>query len=206
MPAAVKTGFEMAANDPPEIVTLPNNGGYIVVSPAEIVAAAPPPLASISARVAADWVNSEGMKRAKAAADAIAAKAGRGMPLPQAIRESGVSLPPPAPVAARRMQIVTAENPVPPAVQALFLLGQGKARSVPAPDDRGFVVVKVDKIVPGNALLQPSLIARMQTDLQQATSDAYAQQFVAAAGKYLEIERHPEAIAAAKKRIITPTN
>lgn len=204
--AVVKAGFEMASNDPPEVVSLPNNAGYVVVSPADIVAAAPPPLASIRQRVVADWVKSEGMKRAKAAADAIASKVARGMPLPQAIRESGVSLPPPAPVAARRMQIVTAENPVPPAVQALFLLGEGKARSVPAPNDRGFVVVKVDKIIPGNALLQPSLIARMQTDLQQATADAYAQQFVAAAGKYLEVERHPEAIAAAKKRIVSPTN
>ena len=204
--AAVKAGFEMAANDPPELVSLPDDAGYLLVSPAEIVAAAPPPLASILTRVTADWVTSEGMKRAKAAADAIAAKAGRGMPLPQAIKESGVSLPPPAPVAARRMQIVTSENPVPPAVQALFLLGQGKARSVPAPNDRGFVVVKVDKIVPGNALLQPSLIARMQTDLQGATSDAYAEQFVAAAGKYLGLERHPDAIAAARKRMFAPAN
>jgi peptidyl-prolyl cis-trans isomerase D len=196
----------MAANDPPEVVTLPNNGGYVVVSPAEIVPAAPPPLASIRARVAADWVKAEGMKRAKVAADAIAAKAGRGTPLAQAIRESGASLPPPAPVAARRMQIATAKDPVPPAVQALFLLGQGKARSVPAPNDRGFVVVKVDKIIPGNALLQPNLIAQMQTELQGATSDAYAQQFIAAAGKFLDLERHPEAIAAAKRRITTPAN
>ena len=203
---SVRAGFEMAANDPPEIVTLPGNSGYIIVSPAEIVPAAPPPLASIRARVAADWVKSEGLKRAKATADAIAAKAGKGVPLAQAIRESGVSLPPAAPVAARRMQVATAETPVPPAVQALFLLGKGKARTVPAPDDRGFVVVKVEKIIPGNALLQPSLIARMQTDLQGATSDAYAQQFIAAAGKYLKLERHPEAIAAAKKRIITPSN
>ena len=203
---AVRAGFEMAANDQPEIVTLPNDTGYIVVSPTEIVPAAPPALASIRARVAADWVKSEGMKRAKATADAIAAKAGKGVPLAQAVRESGVSLPPAAPVAARRMQIATAETPVPPAVQALFLLGQGKARTVPAPGDRGFVVVKVEKIIPGNALLQPSLIARMQTDLQGATSDAYAQQFIAAAGKYLKLERHPDAIAAAKKRIITPTN
>jgi peptidyl-prolyl cis-trans isomerase D len=204
--ASVRAGFEMAANDPPEIVTLPNDTGYIVVSPAEIVPAAPPPLASIRARVAADWVRAEGMKRAKATADAIAAKAGKGIPLVQAIRESGTSLPPAAPVAARRMQIATAEGPVPAAVQALFLLGQGKAQTVPAPNDRGFIVVKVDKIIPGNAMLQPSLIARMQTDLQAATSDAYAQQFVAAAGKYLKLERHPEAIAAAKKRLATPAN
>ena len=33
---AVKAGFEMAANDPPEIVTLANNAGYVVVSPADV--------------------------------------------------------------------------------------------------------------------------------------------------------------------------
>ena len=204
--AAVTAGFQMAPNDPPEIVTLAGGAGYVLVSPAEIIAAAPPPLESIRERVAADWTRSEGMKRAKAAGDAIAAKASRGTPLPQAIRESGVSLPPPAPVAARRIQIITAENPVPPAVQTLFLLGPGKARTVPAPNDRGFVVVKVDKIVPGNALLQPSLITQTRNDLQSPTSDAYAEQFIAAAAKYLKLERHPEAIAAAKQRITASAN
>ena len=77
---------------------------------------------------------------------------------------------------------------------------------MPAPNDRGFVVVKVDKIVPGNALLQPSLITQTRNDLQAPTSDAYAEQFLTAAATYLKLERHPEAIAAAKQRITASAN
>ena len=203
---AVKTGFEVAPNDPPDIVALPDNGGYVMVAPADIVPAAPPPLASIRDRVAADWVAREALRRAKAAADAIVAKVNRGVPLAQAMREAGVSLPPTRPVAARRMQIATAEGPVPPALRTLFFLNEGKARAVADPNGRGFVVVKVDKIVPGNAALQPSLIARMQTDLQGALADAYAQQFIAAAGRSLGVERNEKAIAEARKRILSGTN
>ena len=203
---AVKAGFEIAAGDPPEIVALPDEAGYVMVAPGDVVPAAPPPLASIRDRVAADWVTREALRRAKAAADSIVAKVGRGVPLAQAMRETGANLPPTRPIAARRMQIATSEGPVPPALQALFFLTEGKARVVADPGGRGFVVVKVNKIVPGNAALQPSLIARMQSDLQGATADAYAQQFIAAAGRALGIERNEKAIAEARKRITAGTN
>jgi peptidyl-prolyl cis-trans isomerase D len=202
----VKTAFEIAAGDPPEIVALPNDAGYVMVAPGEVVPAAPPPLASIRDRVAADWVTREAVRRAKAAADSIVAKVGRGVPLAQAMRETGANLPPTRPVAARRMQIATAEGPVPPALRTLFFLTEGKAKAVADPRGRGFLVVKVDKIVPGNAALQPSLISRMQSDLQAAISDAYAQQFIAAAGRSLGIERNEKAIAEARKRITAGTN
>ena len=204
--SVVKAGFEIAANDPPEIVALSNEGGYVMVAAGDVVPAAPPPLASIRDRVAADWVMREALRRAKAASDAIVAKVGRGVPLAQAIRESGANLPPTRPIAARRMQIATAEGPVPPALQALFFLNEGKARAVADPSGRGFLIVKVDKVIPGNAALQPSLIARMQSDLQAAMADAYAQQFVAAAGRSLGIERNEKAIAEARKRITSGTN
>ena len=45
---------------------------------------------------------------------------------------------------------------VPPPVRMLFTLGPGKSRMVADPQGRGFFVVKVNKIVPGNALLQPA--------------------------------------------------
>ena len=48
---AVKTGFDIAANDPPEIVNLPGDQGYALVSPAEVVPSAPAPLASMTDRV-----------------------------------------------------------------------------------------------------------------------------------------------------------
>jgi peptidyl-prolyl cis-trans isomerase D len=197
----IKTGFEIAANDPPEIVELPSDQGYAMVSPAEIIPAAPAPLASIRERVANEWIDGQAAQRAKAVADAIAAKASRGISLAQAIKEANAPLPPVRPIAARRIQIATAKGPVPPAMQMLFTLTQGKAKIAPDTQGRALFVVKVDKIVPGNALLQPNLINQMQTELQQTASDDYARQFVAAVREYLKVKRNESSIQALKTRL-----
>jgi peptidyl-prolyl cis-trans isomerase D len=197
---AIKAGFEIAPNDPPEIVTLPNNQGYALVAPAKVVPAAPAPLASIREQVAKDWINSQATARAAAAASAITTKTAQ-MPLAQAVRESGVALPAIRPVAARRIQIATAQGEVPPALRMLFTLAQGKSRMVADPQGRGFFVVKVNKITPGNALLQPGLISQMQNELQAAVSQDYAQQFLAAARKGMGLKRNDSAIAAMKARL-----
>ena len=106
------------------------------------------------------------------------------------------------PVAARRIQIAEASGKVPPPLRLLFTLAAGKSRMVAAdPQGRGFFVVKVDKIVPGNALLQPALISQMQNELQQAAAQDYAQQFVAAIRAEVKVKRNESAIEAVKKRI-----
>ena len=199
----IKTGFEIAANDPPEIVELPNDQGYAMVSPAQIVPAAPAPLANIRERVTNEWIDSQAAQRAKAVADAIVAKASRGVPLAQAVKEANAPLPPIRPIAARRIQIATAKSPVPPVMQMLFTLAQGKVKIAPDTEGRGLFVVKVNKIVPGNAMLQPNLISQMQTELQQTASDDYAREFVAAVREDLKVKRNEAAIQALKKRLTT---
>jgi peptidyl-prolyl cis-trans isomerase D len=201
--AALKTGFEIAANDPPEVVSLGGDQGYVMVSPQQVVAAAPAPLASIHDRVAADWVNDQALKRAKAAADAIAAKAAQGASLADAVKQAGIALPPVVPLAARRIQIAQAQGQVPPPLKLLFTLEQGKARVGPVPQGKGFYVVKVNKIVPGNATLQPALIARMQNELQQALADDYARQFLAAVRTDMKAKRNESAIATLKARLVS---
>jgi peptidyl-prolyl cis-trans isomerase D len=198
---AIKTGFEIAQSDPPEIVSLGNDKGYAVVSPAEVVSAAPAPLASIREQVARDWINAQALVRARAAASAITAKALKGVPLAEAVKGAGVPLPAVQPVGARRIQITTATGPIPAGLRTLFTLAQGKSEMVADEQGRGFAVVKVTKIVPGNALLQPGLISRMQNELQQPVSDDYARQFLAAARSQLKLERNEAAIAAMKARL-----
>jgi peptidyl-prolyl cis-trans isomerase D len=198
---ALKTGFEIAPNDPPEIVSLPNDQGYVLVSPAEVRSAAPAPLAGIRDRVAADWINSESQKRARAAADAIAAKVARGAPLDQALKEQRVALPAVRQINARRIQIATATEPVPPALQAMFSILEGKSRMVPDPKAGAFFIVRVTKVTPGNALLQPGLISRMQNELQQATADDYASQLMSAIRAEMKVRRNESAIAAEKQRL-----
>jgi peptidyl-prolyl cis-trans isomerase D len=200
---AIKAGFEIAPNDPPEIIELPNGQGYALVSPAQVVPAAPAPLAGIRDRVAADWINAQALSRARAAAQAIAARASGGTPLAEAARASGTALPAVRPLAARRIEIATAQGGVPPPMRALFTLAQGKSQMVPDPQGRGFFVVKVNKIVPGNAMFQPALISRMQNELQQAVASDYAAQFVAAVREDTEARRNETAVQAMKQRMLT---
>ena len=198
---ALKAGFEIAPNDQPEIVTLGGDSGYALVAPATVVPAAPAPLASIRDRVVRDWVTVQAAARAKAAAQAIAAKVEKGMTLAEAIKQAGVPLPAPQPLAARRLQIATATAPVPPPLQMLFSLAEGKSRMVSDAEGRGFYVVKVNKVIPGNAMLQPSLISRMQTELKAGLSEDYARQFLQALRHEMKVERNEKAIAASQVRL-----
>lgn len=199
----LKTGFQIAPNDPPEIVMLPNNEGYAMVSPGQVVPAAPAPLDKVKDQVANDWINAKAMDRAKAVATQVEAKVERGMPLAQAMKESGAPLPAVQPLAARRIQIASAQGQIPAPLKMLFTLGQGKSRMFPDPQGRGFFIVKVDKITPGNATLQPSLIGQMQSELSQGMSEDYAHEFLAAMRQELGEKRNESAIQAMKTRLAT---
>ena len=203
MAPAVKTGFDIAPNDPPELVSLGADQGYVLVSPAQVVPAAPAPLASIRDQVAADWLNDQASKRARAAATSIAAKASKGASLADAVKQAGIALPAVQPIAGRRIQLANLKGQIPAPLQLLFTLGQGKSSTAPDPGGRGFYVVKVNKIVPGNALLQPALIAQMQGELQQSSGPDYARQFLAAVRANMKAKRNESAIQTTKARLVS---
>jgi peptidyl-prolyl cis-trans isomerase D len=198
---ALKTGFELTADDEPVVETLPNSSGYVLVAPARIIAAAPAPLSAIRARVAEDWIAGQASDRAKAIAGAIALKASRGVPLAKAVAEAGKLLPPVRQVGARRIEISQMGAEVPAPLRMLFTLGPGKSRMLADPQQRGFSIVKVNKIMPGNALSQPGLIGRVQSEFREAVGNEYASQFLTAIRQAVGARRNEKAIAAAKKRI-----
>jgi len=203
---ALKTGFEIAPSDPPEIVTLSDKQGYAMVSPGQIAPAAPAPLASVHDQVANDWIADRALTRARAAAAQIQSKVAHGTPLDQAIKESGVSLPPAKTLKARRIQIAMAQGPVPAPLKLLFTLGQGKSQMVAEEQGRGFYVVKVDKITPGNPVLQPTLIGQMQNELQQAAEEDYAREFLADMRNALGTKRNESAIQALRTKMLSGGN
>nr|NUR36696.1 hypothetical protein [Sphingomonas sp.] len=190
-------------NDPPEIVTLPNNAGYAVVSPGQVTPAAPAPLAAIRAQVANDWINDQAMQRARAAATQIAAKATGNVSLADAIKAVGVNLPAARPIAARRIQITDQQGNTPPALKILFSTGAGSSRMAPNPQGGGFFVVKVDKIIPGNAMAQPTLIGQVTSQLSQAASQDYAQEFLADLKRDMKAKRNESAIEAFRARLLS---
>ncbi|HEY8593600.1 MAG TPA: peptidyl-prolyl cis-trans isomerase [Sphingomicrobium sp.] len=202
---ALKAAFEIASGDPPEIVSLGADRGYAMAAPDRIVPAAAAPIAEVRDRVRADWIANKAAERARVAAKQIEAKVARGMPLAQAVKESGVSLPAVEQLAARRIQIANAQGEVPPAMRMLFTLGQGKSRMFADPQGRGFVIVKVNKITPGNAVAQPELISQMQGEMSQGLAQDYAREFLAAMRKQVGVKRNESAIEALRKRLVSGT-
>ena len=199
----LKTGFDIGPSDPPEVVTLTGDAGYAVVSPGQVVPAAPAPLASIRDQVANDWINDQAMQRARSAAAQIAAKATGNVSLADAMKGIAATLPPARPIAARRIQVDDSQGNVPPALKILFTVGAGKSKMAPNPQGGGYFVVKVNKITPGNALMSPGLIGQVENELSQATSQDYAQQFVADLKRQLKAKRNESAIAAFRTRLLT---
>ena len=198
---ALKAGFEMGADDDPEVVTLPNDGGYALVDVDNVIEAAPAPLAEIRDRVREDWIKSKASDRARAAATQISTKVARGMELSKAASEAGVNLPPVQPMNARRIQLSSAPPDAVAPLKMLFTLAEGKSRLVADPNGRAFFVVKTLKITPGNALSNPALIAQTQAAFQQTSSDELGAQLLAAMKADQGVERNEDAIAATRQRI-----
>ena len=199
---ALAAGFDLGEGEEPVIESLPGDAGYALVGVDDIIAAAPAPLASIRDQVAADWKAKQARDRARAAASAIAAKVARGTPMAQAVAAAGARIPPPQTLSKRRIELSSAGGNVPPALGMMFSLAQGRSRMVADPQGLGFVIVKVTKIVPGNANLQPALISRTQTEFQQTAGTEYAEQMARAIQADVGVKRDDAAIAAAKRRII----
>lgn len=202
----LKPGFDMAQNDPPEVVPLPGGAGYAVVSPAQVVAASPAPLTTIQDQVAGDWVKEQAFQRARVAAQQIAAKASGNMSLADAIKAVGAAIPPPRPVTARRLQISDQQGNISPALKVLFTTPAAKAQSAPNPQGGGFFVVKVNKITPGNAMMAPGLIGQVSRDIGRSTQMDYAQQFIADIKRTLKVKRNDSAIEAFRTRLLSSGN
>jgi len=204
---ALRAGFDLTQDDDPVVETLPANAsgepaGYALVAVDQIVSAAPEPLAAITDRVTADWKAAQARAKARVVATAVAAQVAKGADLKTALAAAGSALPPPRRTAIRRMQLAQMQGEVPPALNLMFALAQGGSRMIADPEGRGFVIVKVLKIIPGNAVLQPALVARTQAEFQEAVSGEYAEQMSRAIAADLGVKRNDEAIAAARKRII----
>ena len=199
---AVRAGFDLTEDDDPVVETLTGDAGYALVASDQVVTAAPAPFASIRERVIADWKAKQAHDKARAVATTIEAKIATGVDIKTAMTTAGAALPPATHATIQRLQLVQMGDKVPPALKLMFSLAAGKSRMIADPQGRGFVIVKLTQIIPGNAALQPSLIVQTQREFQEAVSAEYAEQFTRAIQADLGTKRNESAIAAARKRII----
>lgn len=194
--AILKDAFQVVADDAPAITQLEGGKAFAFWHVDKITAAAPRPLNSIAALVAADAQADAASKAARRVADAIVAKVSKGMPMAKAIAEAGVALPAPVPAGGRRYDVMKQGDKVPPPVQALFALRPGGAKVIPAPNITGWFVVAVTAITPSKEGVPPQLVQATGQQLSNSMAQEYVEQFLNAIRKRVGVKRNDSAIAA----------
>ncbi|MFM7027403.1 MAG: SurA N-terminal domain-containing protein [Chakrabartia sp.] len=189
----LKDAFQAEANDDPALVALgPDKDVFYALD--RVIAAAPRPLADIRAQVTADFIADRAAKAARRAAELALGKIQAGEPLGNA---GGVARA----VTARRLDLLTGAVQPTAELQELFALRPGKAKIVERADKKGWIVVRVDRIAPGDLREDPRVIPAMQEQLTNALGQELTLQFAAAAKAELKIKQNPAAIEALRKSL-----
>lgn len=191
--ALIRAGFAFEqAGDEPQVVQTSADGAFALVSLEKIVPAAPRPLASIRDKVKADYLMDKALQKARAAAQSAVAKLDKGVPMAQALAESGVTKgAPPKPFDFKRAELQGKE----PFIQMAFNMPAKKARLVEAPNRGGYYVVYVDKIVEQSAANDPIAVGQVRGALSQQIGQEYARQFIGSIRKQVKVVRNETAIA-----------
>lgn len=207
-PAELKPVLEGAfASEPgedPAVETIQENQRYALVAVVRTVPATVPPLASIRDRVKSDLIVRRASERARAIASAIVARINAGTPPAQAFAQAQVKLPPVQTLTATRRDIARADAQVPPPMAMMFSLPRGKARLLPAPDGRGWFVVYLERIVPGDASREPAVVQAIRNQFGGIIGEEYARQFTTAIRDELKIERNDDAFKKLKSDLAGP--
>jgi len=199
--AVLKGAALLGANEPPQVAQVVPNQKYALVSVSQVVAAAPPPFAKIQAQVKADLVAQRAADRARAVAQSIVSKINAGVAPAEAFKQASVGLPAVQPLTAVRRDIARQGQQVTPQLQVLFTLPRGKARMIPAPQNGGWLIVTLDKIVPGDANKEAGMVESVRGQFVSVLGDEYAQQLVGAVRAGLKVRRNEQAIAKLKAEL-----
>lgn len=198
----LRDAFIADPEDDPAVATLAQNELFAFYDLDRVVPAAPRPLAAIRAQVASDFVVDRAVRQAKSVADAIADRAGKGMPLAQAIAAANANLPAPRDVRIRRMDIARAQpGQIPPSVALLFSMAPNRTKVLQAREQPGWYIVRLGGITPGDARTEPGLIQATQNELARAIGEEYVDQLAKAIRKDVGVKKNESAIAALKRSL-----
>ncbi len=202
----LRDAFQAEADDDAAVLTITQGQSYAFYDLDRIVPAAPKPLASIRAQVLEDFLIDRANRQAKRLADAIAIKVNQGMPLATAMAGAGIALPAPVPISARRVDLARNQQKVPAELALLFSISARQAKVLEAPENKGWTIVWLDRIQPGNIAAEANLVQATQGELSRTMGDEYAQQFAAAIKADVGVKKNDSAIAALKRSLTGATS
>lgn len=197
----LQAAFGMEREGEPQVAELKAGERYVIFDVGQITPAAPPPLAEVKDKVAADLQTSRGYGAAKAATEKLMAALARKTPLAEAIRTLGVTVPPAQAVTMPREQLNAMQPKIPATLQLMFEMAQGSAKKLEVPDKAGFLVVVLSKITPGAVKADDPFVARAKVELGQLTGREYVDELRMAVRDAVGVKRNEPAIAALRTQL-----
>lgn len=173
----VATAFAMEREGQPQVAELVAGKQFAVFDVGRIAASAAAPIAEIRPQVAADFLLEKGAAAAKKAAATVQAELKKGTAPAAALGRLGVAgLPPVQNVDIDRQQFAQMGSRVPPPLALLFGMAQGTTKALAAPGNRGWFVVSLARIVPGDAAKVAALVEPATRELSGVAGREYADQ------------------------------
>lgn len=199
--SVLKAAFEAEQGDDPQVSSLPENAGYVLWGLDSIVPATPRPLASVRDVVSRQVVLERQQRAARNVARQVVAKVNRGTPIAQAMRETGLKLPPLESVGGTRSELTSQQGRIAPPIAMMFSMAKNTAKQLEAPNNGGFLVIYLNDVVNGDASKNPQVIAATRQGLSQVAGQEYAEQFSRAVRAAMKTTINKEGLAAAKRQI-----
>lgn len=191
-------GFAMEQDQEPQIIPIGQDGSFALIKTERVLQAAPRPLAEIRQTVATDFIADRQLQGARKAAAAVLADINKGTPIADALKKTGLSLPPLQPLDASRGQIAQMGAQLPPPVRLMFSMAARTGKLTESPEGKGYWVVWLNEIQPGDAKGNQPLITQTRAQLGQSLGAEYVEQFAAAVRKTVGVKRDEAAIARLK--------
>ena len=202
------TAFAMEQEEP-QVAEVERGKTFVLYDVTEITASAPAPLAEIKDDVSDAWKLDAGSQAAKAAAQKMQGEIRKGKSLQQAAADLGKQLPPIEEVAMTRPMLAAAlrsGRPVPPPISLMFHMAKGTVKVQSAAQERGWFVVLLKTIEPGE--VSDEAAARTRDELGEQLAQSYGEAVAKAVRNEVGVERKPAAIQAVRDQLagIAPAN
>lgn len=198
----VATAFSMEHEGQPQVAEVVAGKTFVVFDVGKIVPSAPAPIAEIRPQVVADYMLDKGSVGAKAAAEKVLAALRKGSDMAAALASLGMAgLPPPQKLEISRQEIAQQGRGTPPPLALLFSMAQGTAKVLAGPDDNGWYVVSLAKIVPGSEAEIAPVIAQATRELSGVTGREYAESLRVAMREEVGVKRNQAGIDAVRRQL-----
>jgi len=197
---ALATAFSMEEGEP-QLAEIEPGKTFIIYDVKAITPSAPAPMNEIKPDLIVAWKRDQGLASAKAAADRVLAAMRKGTPLAAALAAEKKAFPTPDTIAMNRQQLAQMGNRVPGPLALLFSMAEGTTKRLEAPQQRGWFIVQLGKIVPGQVTKGDPLLASATQELSQLNGREYEDQFRRAVRNEVGVKRNNAAIAGVRKQL-----